>query len=105
MVFGLSGIFPFVFFSLLLRLTLFTSSGVFVIFSLLFFSFQLVLFQVLATSPAGGGVRLIVSSSFFFHFFSFFISICLLCFCFLFDCFLPLLFSHRIRMSCLSYLL
>ena len=46
--------FPFLISSLALGLTLFTSSGVFVIF-VIFLSFQLVRSQVLATSPAGGG--------------------------------------------------
>ena len=51
--FGLPVIFPLLFFSLVLCFTLFTRSGVFVIFFIFFV--LLVLFQVLANSPAAGG--------------------------------------------------
>ena len=90
--------FPFVIFPLVLCLTLFTSSGVSLMFS---FFFQLVLFQVLTTSlVCRGGGRQIVSFSFLsFLFFS--LSICLISFCFLFDCFfLFLYFIECVRLVC-----
>ena len=75
-------------------LTLFASSGVF----LLFLFFRAPSFQVSATPPAGGA-RQFVSSIFLP---SFPLSICLFCFCFCF-CFLSFLYFHRMCMSCTSY--
>ena len=60
-------------FSLIILFTLFTSS---------LFSPQLVVFQVLATSPAGGAKRRNASSCFFFNFLYSSLSIWLVCSCF-----------------------
>ena len=88
----------FVFLPLVLRLTLFTSSGVFVLFV------PARSFQVFATSPVchiacGGGARQFVFSifsCFFLSFFSFSLSICLLCFCFLLDWFFRFFISKNV---------
>ena len=85
------------YFRLVLCPTLFRSGGVLLVFS------QLFLFKCFDSSPAGGGHGIFFSSSFF-HFFFFFFSSdlsSLFSFCSLFP--LVSLF-HRMRMSCLSYL-
>ena len=87
--------FPFVIFSLVLCLTLFTSSGVFVIF--LFFPARS--FQVFATSPAGGGTT--VCFFYFLLFFTFvlFFRIIFFAFVFVFVFFFALLVSFRFSIS------
>ena len=84
----------FIFFSLgsSLRLTLFASSGVFVIYIFSLF-FPARFFQVLTTSPAGGGHDRLFLLVIFFHFsFIFYFRFTFFIFCSLFDCFLSFLY-------------